>query len=51
MKQKRDITIKVSSDEEELINAVRNYRDSFPNGYPELLDFARDLFERMVDLP
>ena len=41
MKQKREITMKVTPDEEDLIKAIRNYCDSYPNGYPELLDYAR----------
>lgn len=51
MKQKRDITMKVTSDEEDLIKAIRNYCDSYPNGYPELLDYAQDIFDRMTDMP
>lgn len=51
MKQKRDITLKVTSAEEELIKAIRNYCDSYPNGYPELLEYAQDIFERMTDMP
>lgn len=43
--------MKVSSDEEELIKAIRNYCDSYPNGYPELLDYAQDIFDRMTDMP
>ena len=46
-------TIKMNymSEEEELIKAIRNYCDSYPNGYPELLDYAEDLFQRMTDMP
>ena len=51
MKQERDISMKVSSDEEELIKAIRNYCDSYPNGYPELLDYAQDIFDKMTDMP
>lgn len=51
MKQKADITMKVTAEEEELILAVRNYRNSFPNGYPQLLEYAQDLFDRLTDLP
>lgn len=51
MKQKREITMKVTPDEEDLIKAIRNYCDSYPNGYPELLDYAQDIFERMTDMP
>ena len=49
MKQERNITMKVSSDEEELIKAIRNYVDSYPNGYPQLLDYAEMLFDKMTD--
>ncbi len=51
MKQKREITMKVTPDEEDLIKAIRNYCDSYPNGYPELLDYAQDIFDRMTDMP
>lgn len=51
MKQKKDITMKVTSDEEELIKAIRNYCDSYPNGFPELLDYAQDIFDRMTFMP
>jgi len=51
MKECRDITIKVTSEEENLINAIRNYCDSYPNGYPQLLEYAQDLFDRMTDMP
>lgn len=51
MKEKRNITIKVSSEEEELLNAIRNYKNSYPNGYPQLLEYAQDLFDRMTDMP
>lgn len=51
MKVKRDITLKVTEEEEELIKAIRNYCDSYPNGYPELLAFAQDIFDRMTYMP
>lgn len=51
MKRKTEIKLSVTTEEEELIKAIRNYQDSFPNGYPELLDYAEDLFQRLVDLP
>lgn len=37
--------------EEELISAIRNYRASFPNGYPELLWYCQQLFDDLVDMP
>ena len=49
MKQKRDITMKVTSKEENLINAIRDYVKSYPNGYPELLEYAEQLFADLTD--
>ncbi|MGN0029071.1 MAG: hypothetical protein ACI35Q_04990 [Marinilabiliaceae bacterium] len=43
--------MKLTPEEAELIEAIRNYCDSFPNGYPALLEFARDLFEKLTDMP
>lgn len=51
MKQKANITMKVTSEEEDLINAIRNYCESYPDGYPELLEYAQDIFDRMTDMP
>jgi len=48
---KREISMKVTSDKEELITAIRNYCDSYPNGYPELLDYAQDILDRITDMP
>lgn len=41
----------VTLDEQELIMAIRNYCSSYPNGYPRLLEFAQDIFDRMTDMP
>lgn len=51
MQEKRDITIKVTSEEENLIMAIRNYVNSYPNGYPRLLEYAQDIFDRLTDMP
>ena len=51
MKRQTDIKMNVTSEEEELILAIRNYCDSYPDGYPELLDYAQDIFDRMTDMP
>ncbi|MBQ9641862.1 MAG: hypothetical protein IJV06_09955 [Bacteroidaceae bacterium] len=49
---KRDkIKMELSQEEAELIEAIRNYCNSYPNGYPELLDYAEDIFARMTDMP
>lgn len=49
MKQDKEITMKVSSEEEELIKAIRNYRNSYPNGHPQLLEYAEMLFDNITD--
>ena len=51
MMKHETIKMNVTPEEEELIKAIRNYCDSYPNGYPELLDYAEDLFQRMTDMP
>lgn len=43
--------IELTEIEAELIYAIRNYRASFPNGYPELLWYAQQLFDKLTDLP
>ena len=37
--------------EEELIRAIRNYRKSYPNGYPQMLYFIQQLVDELTDLP
>lgn len=51
MRRKGIIKMEVSPEEEELIKAIRNYCNSYPNGYPDLLGYAEDLFQRMTDMP
>jgi len=43
--------IEVSSDEEELITALRNYRKAYPNGEPWLLYYAQQVFDRISESP
>lgn len=43
--------MELTEKEEELICAIRNYRASFPNGYPELLWYCQQLFDNLVDMP
>ena len=43
--------VDLTKEEEEPIAAIRNYRASFPNGYPQLLWYAQQLFDNLVDLP
>ena len=51
MRRKDTIKMEVTPEEEELIKAIRNYCASYPNGYPELLEYAEDIFQRMTDMP
>jgi hypothetical protein len=39
----------VSEEEKELIEAIRNYKKTYPNGHPELLWFAQELFDKLID--
>ena len=49
VKKESEITMKVTPQEEELIKSIRNYRNSYPNGHPELLDYAEMLFDNLTD--
>ncbi|WP_297071278.1 hypothetical protein [uncultured Duncaniella sp.] len=49
--RKRKEKIKLSEKEEELIRAIRNYRKSFPNGYPQLLYYIQQIVDELTDLP
>lgn len=37
--------------EEDLIMAIRNYQNSFPNGYPQLLWYIQQILDELIDLP
>lgn len=43
--------ILVTEKEEELIEAIRNFRKSYPRGNPQLLWYAQQLFDEMVEPP
>ena len=43
--------ILVTEKEEELIEAIRNFRKSSPSGNPQLLWYAQQLFDEMVEPP
>jgi len=43
--------MEVSPEERELLEAVRNYNKSFPDGYPQLLWYAQELFDNMIRQP
>ncbi len=50
MKQKKDL-MELTPEERELIEAVRNYNKSYPDGYPQLLLYAQRLFDNMLLQP
>lgn len=50
MKQEKEM-MEVTPEEKDLIESIRNYNKSFPDGYPELLWFAQQLFDNMLRQP
>ena len=40
----------ITEQENDLIEAIRNYRKSYPNGKKELLYYAQVLFEELTDI-
>ena len=50
MKQEKEL-MEVTHEEKELIESIRNYNKSFPDGYPELLWYAQQLFDNMLRQP
>ena len=51
MRKKKKFKMELSFEEKELIESIRNYCNSYPNGYPQLLEYAQDLFDRITDMP
>lgn len=49
--KKRKERIRLTEKEEELIQAIRNYQKSFPNGYPQMLYYIQQLVDELTDLP
>ena len=43
------LTIEATELEADLIAAIRNYTKSYPDGYPQLLDYAQRLFDQLID--
>jgi hypothetical protein len=43
--------IEVTEEEYELLESIRNYNKSFPDGYPQLLWYAQQLFDAMLRQP
>ena len=49
MKERNEIFMGLTKKEAELIAAIRNHKDRFPNGYPRLLEYAQRLFDELVE--
>lgn len=49
--RKRKEKINLTEKEEELIRAIRNYKKSYPNGYPQMLYYIQQLIDELTDLP
>ena len=48
---KNDVRLmKVTEKEADLIEAARNYVNSYPDGHPELLWYAQELFDELVEV-
>ena len=45
------VIMEVSEEEAELLAAIRNYNKSFPDGYPQLLWYAQDVFDNIIRQP
>ena len=41
----------LSAEELELIEAIRNVRRAYPHGYENLLWYAPQLFDKLVEMP
>ena len=50
MKQEME-TMRVTNEERDLLEQMRNYNRSYPNGYPELLDIIIEKFYSMLRQP
>lgn len=46
--KKKTLKIAVSEEEYELLEAIRNYNKSYPDGFPQLLWYAQQLFDEML---
>ena len=50
MKEKMS-NMKVTDEERDLIEQIRNYNISYPNGYPELMWFVQEPLDKMLRQP
>ncbi len=46
---KKLVKTSLSEDELELIEAIRNYKKAYPNGQDELLWYAQQKFDELID--
>ena len=44
-------TMRVTPEERDLIGQIRNYNNSYPNGYPRLLEIIIEKFYSMLRQP
>lgn len=49
-KQRNMKQIKLTEEEIDLIESIRNYRKSYPNGYPELRWYIEEMLANMLDV-
>ena len=49
--KRKVLKVTVSEEEYELLEAIRIYDKSFPNGYPQLRWFAQELLDNMLRQP
>lgn len=49
--EEKTFNFKVTETERELIEVIRNYNRSYPNGYPQLLWYAQEVFDSMLRQP
>lgn len=45
------VIMEITEEESELLAAIRNYNKSFPDGYPQLLWYAQELFDNIIRQP
>ena len=50
MKEKMS-NMMVTDEERDLIEQIRNYNISYPNGYPELMWFVEEALDKMLRQP
>ena len=49
--KKENLIMEVTQEEADLLWSIRNYNKSFPDGYPQLLWYAQQLFDNMLRQP